>query len=169
MKKICILILIVFFSLSQIVYGIDKNMKSSNNKLKVKQYKESGILYKNTGLGFSIVLPNYWKNKYYIESKRIDDTYYFINIEDKATMLKLGSSNIFSIAIFKTMNKWNTVGKSLRNAVGVKEIYNNGREVFALVYPSDVEYSLNDKKLHDGYFRMSKDINKIIKTFKRIK
>jgi hypothetical protein len=94
LKKICILLLIVFFSLSLTVYGIDKNVKILNNKLKVKQYQGLGILYKNTGLGFSLVLPNYWKNKYYIDSKKIDDTYYFINIEDKATMLKLGSSNI---------------------------------------------------------------------------
>jgi hypothetical protein len=91
---------------------------------------------------------------------------YIQNIENRK---KLGQSYIFMIAVFKSMDKWNDVGKSLSDVVGVKEIYNNGKEVFALVYPSDVEYSIDNKKLHDEYNRMSNDINAIIRTFKRTK
>jgi hypothetical protein len=70
LKKLIALILFTLFIFNTQVYGTTSKQKTDNNK-NLKKSQSSGILYKNSEYGFSLIFPSYWKSKYYINISKV--------------------------------------------------------------------------------------------------
>jgi len=144
------------------------NVKKETDYYTIKEMGTSpiditGITYINEKYGFSLTLPSSWQDNYYAEE--VDNT---IMVHHKATWLKDGGGTLFTIYPFTSKDKWNSIGKLLEEMIGLEKIYENDEEVFGFSRPTDVQYDLNDEKLHSEYDSLGKDIDEIVKSFKKI-
>jgi len=121
------------------------------------------IIYKSEKFGFSLSLPSDWKDNYYV--KESNDA---VAIYHKGTWAKYGdgAGRLFTITVFNPKNKWEKEGKELQDMVGMKKIFENDKEVFAVSYPTDVQSMSSDAKLSQEYKQMEKDLAGIIMSFK---
>ena len=144
--------------------NVNQNDKTEN----IISADSDSIVYKNKKYGFSLIFPATWKDKYYVEETYNDpETNDRIGIYHKKTWERDKAGRLFTIDIY-TPKEWETKGKILADAVGVQAKYENDKAVFAITYPTDVQYvdEHDDKELFEEYKQMDKDVYKIVQSFK---
>jgi len=92
-----------------------------------------------------------------------------MRIHHKPTWLKNGGGTLFQITVFdKSKEGWDVQWKGTNEAVGLKKLYEDDKVIVGFSTPTDVQYSLDDKKLSSEYMKMENDVFKIADTFKKI-
>lgn len=116
--------------------------------------------YTNKQYGFSLKFPASWQGKYVI--KEAGDTIAVYNKDLLVSSSEGYQGNLFTINAL-SKNEWENDGKSMVEVANIKVIGENGRFVFTVRHPSDVQFS---PEKATEYRSMEKDIPTIIKTFK---
>ena len=123
---------------------------------------QKGFLYDNKKLGFSILIPESWKDKYFVkESDRYVDFYHKYNTH---------TAVVFGISI-EDESKWNAHKFPADNYLPIKKLGILNALVYCASWPDGAPYGgkFEDiQKASDEYYKMSDQIDSIISSFKFI-
>lgn len=166
MKRIIVLVVsICIFSLLTACGGNNKagveNPKVEQGQVEKKSAGE--ILVKDANHKFSLTLPGSWEGKYHIIS-----TPEAVAVYHKGTWEKVGDAmgRLFTVLVFSP-EKWESEGKEITDAVGLRAKYEvEGKAVYAIIYPSDIQSISAEQKLYEEYKEMEKDVPNVIRTLK---
>jgi hypothetical protein len=156
-----------------LIIGCNKESQkatSANNQQTNKDNisSKADFTYVNEEYGFSLVLPDYWKDQYIVENINGSG----IRIRHKPTWSKTGGGTLFNILVYdKTTDYWKSLkvkGNIIDTpAVRIQIIYEDDKVVFGFSFPTDVQYITEDKELYSEYMKMENDVLEIVKTFRR--
>lgn len=143
---------------------------NGNCYVNFKEEEAGKIKYLSNNYGISLLFPPSWKNQFMIQETSYNESNLSpitIKVLNRHSWYSGNGGVIFYIYIFNSKDNWNTVGKSIGDAIGITKLYEEGEKVIAYSLPSDVEYN-EDEDLKNNYLDMSSYVESIVKTLKVI-
>ncbi|KAB2951646.1 hypothetical protein F9B85_11470 [Heliorestis acidaminivorans] len=118
------------------------------------------IIYENEAYHFTLSFPSNWEDNYLIK-EQIQG----IDVYHQATYHSTEghAGRIFSIYIF-SKEEWEKEGQELANLIGLTILKESEDKIYTLAPPTDVQSSQDNKKWHDQYKHMKKDLPAILES-----
>lgn len=116
------------------------------------------IVYENETLGFSLKLPEEWKDKYIIEESENNIDFFSKIVYEKYN----GAGLLFTIVrdVGELINE-----QDMQQAPQPQQILIQGNGyTYYIRWPSDVQYPFDDEETSSGYVAMSNQIERVIKS-----
>lgn len=127
---------------------------SAGCKPNIDSKTTDGIIYKNDALGFSLVFPQDWKDKYIIKESAEG-----ISIFNKQIYENYGAGRLLTIE--RAVGELITPEDMQQAPFGKQIILQGNGYTYVAIEPSDVQYPPDDKELSGEYQAMSEQLPEI--------
>lgn len=134
-----------------------------------KETSDPSLTYTNTVIGGTISFPESWKGKYITTPVNKLDTETFIQVFDKANNEKHKGQNptfgwLFSIKKLDSA-RFDELWPSYKEIGGAKPIARDGKYVYLMRFPTDVQCDASDESLKNGYNQLESGIDEVVAGF----